>query len=143
MTEVAFHFNVPDKTLYLCRLLRKVVAAGKRALVLLPAPLVPTVDQALWTFSQEDFLAHALEQDTPTVKQRSAIVLASQVCDAGHQQVLINCLAELPPGFERFERVLEIVGSDEAERAQARQRWRAYVQQGYDLIRHDVAQRAA
>lgn len=142
MTEVAFHFNVPDKTQYLCRLLRKVVAAGKRALVLLPEPQARAVDQALWTFSQEDFLSHATEQDSLAVQRRSAIVLASRMCDVAHSQVLINCLEDVPSGFERFERLLELVGNEDVERAQARMRWRTYVQQGYELIRHDVAQLA-
>ena len=30
MTEVAFHFNAPDKQAYACRLLRKAVAGGAR-----------------------------------------------------------------------------------------------------------------
>lgn len=143
MTEVAFHFNVPDKTQYLCRLLRKVVGAGKRALVLLPEPMMPELDQALWTFSQEDFIAHALGSDDASLRQRSAVVLAGTMLEAGHTQVLVNCQPEVPIGFERFERVLEIVGHDENERVQARQRWRAYTQQGYDLIRHDLSQRSA
>ena len=34
MTEVAFHFNAPDKWAYACRLLRKAVAAGAKVVVL-------------------------------------------------------------------------------------------------------------
>ena len=30
MTEIAFHFNAPDKLAYACRLLRKAVASGAR-----------------------------------------------------------------------------------------------------------------
>ena len=33
MTEVAFHFNMPDKTRYLCRLLRKAVSQGAQVAV--------------------------------------------------------------------------------------------------------------
>ena len=33
MTEVAFHFNVPQKSGYACRLLRKATAGGARVVV--------------------------------------------------------------------------------------------------------------
>jgi DNA polymerase-3 subunit chi len=140
MTDVAFHFNVPDKPAYLCRLLRKVTNAGLRTVVLAPPPLVREVDQALWTFSQEDFISHALNTDPASMQERSAVLLASQECDAGLRQVLINCLPEVPSGFVKFEKVVEIVGTGDDDRAWARQRWKQYAQQGFELIRHDVAQ---
>ncbi len=139
MTEVAFHFNLPDPTHYLCRLLRKVVGVGKKALVLLPPTRVAELDQLLWTFSQEDFLPHARSSDVASVCQRSPVLLATGMCDPGHSQVLINTLAGVPEGFERFERVIELVGPSDEERLAARQRWRAYAQQGYGLVRHDLA----
>lgn len=140
MTGVAFHFNVPDKPAYLCRLLRKVTNAGMRAIVLAPPSLVREVDQALWTFSQEDFISHALNTDSASMQERSAVLLATQECDASLRQVLVNCLPEVPAGFIKFERVVEIVGADDGDRAWARQRWKQYTQQGFELIRHDVAQ---
>ena len=33
MTEISFHFNVPDKLAYACRLLRKAVNAGNKVVV--------------------------------------------------------------------------------------------------------------
>jgi DNA polymerase III subunit chi len=43
------------------------------------------------------------------------------------------------PGFERFERVFEVVADEPDERASARQRWRAYQDLGCTITRHDVA----
>ena len=40
MTEVSFHFNVPDKIGHACRLLRKAVAAGARVVVTGEDPLL-------------------------------------------------------------------------------------------------------
>ncbi|GAB3189152.1 DNA polymerase III subunit chi [Hydrogenophaga aquatica] len=140
MTDVAFHFNVPDKPAYLCRLLRKVVNTGMRALVLVPEPLARELDQLLWTFSQEDFISHALASDPVARRDRSSVVLAHQECDAGPRQVLVNCLADVPQGFDSFDRVVEIVGLDDEDRAFARQRWKRYAQQGIELTRYDVAQ---
>ena len=140
MTDVAFHFNVPDKPAYLCRLLRKVANAGMRAVVLAPPPLVRELDQALWTFSQEDFISHAVNTDAVAMQERSTVVLAAEECDVGLRQVLVNCLPEVPSSFTKYEKVVEIVGTDDDDRAWARQRWKQYTQQGFELIRHDVAQ---
>lgn len=142
MTEVAFHFNVPARVPYLCRLLRKVAAAGKTAWVRLPADELHALDQALWTFSQEDFLAHAVAGQGQ--EAHSPIVLSDGPAPArAGLQVLVNCLADIPTDFTRHERVVEIVGADDDERAQARQRWRQYTQLGYTLARHDVAAQGA
>ena len=45
----------------------------------------------------------------------------------------------MPAGFERFERLIELVGTGEADRAHARTRWRHYAERGYQIKRHDVA----
>lgn len=140
-TEVSFHFNVADRMDYLCRLLRKVLAAQRQALVLVPEAMLEPLDRGLWTFSQQDFVPHALASAPELVRMRSPVLLASAPCEVAHADVLINTLPEVPAGFERFARVLEIVGLDEAERYSARQRWRWYSGQGYTLVRHDVAQR--
>ena len=36
MTEIAFHFNAPDKVAYACRLLRKAVAVNAKVVVVVP-----------------------------------------------------------------------------------------------------------
>lgn len=68
------------------------------------------------------------------------MVLAAEECDVGLRQVLVNCLPEVPSSFAKYEKVVEIVGTDDDDRAWARQRWKQYTQQGFELIRHDVAQ---
>lgn len=139
MTEVTFHFNVPDKVAYLCRLLRKVTAMGKQALVLLPPDLVRDLDQALWTFSQPDFIAHALATDDARVRDRSPILLTSFMCEVAHRDVLINAMPAPPPVHDGFEKLLEIVGLEAEDRQQARARWKTYTQQGMAIRQHDAA----
>ena len=45
---------------------------------------------------------------------------------------------ELPPGYERFQRVIEVVTADAADRASARERWKHYKAQGIEPQRHDL-----
>ena len=60
MTEVAFHFNVPDKLGYACRLLRKAYAAGGPVGVVAPADTLDALNTQLWSFSALDFIPHCL-----------------------------------------------------------------------------------
>jgi DNA polymerase-3 subunit chi len=45
----------------------------------------------------------------------------------------VNLGANLPARFERFERLIDIVGSDEADKLAGRARWRHYKDRGYAI----------
>lgn len=139
MTEVAFHFNAPDKLAYACRLLRKAVGGGARVVVTAPAEELARLDSLLWTFSQTDFIAHVREPAEPRLLAASPVVLTeSPEQPLPHRQVLVNLGDQLPAGFEHFERVIEVVSLDEGDRQQARGRWKQYTERGYTIVRHDL-----
>ena len=52
--------------------------------------------------------------------------------------MLLNLGDELVPGFESFERVIEIVPEDEVPKQAARRRWKHYADRGYALARHEA-----
>ena len=140
MTEVAFHFNVPDKLAYACRLLRKATAAGSRVVVTGESQDLRTLDTELWTFSALEFIPHCHAASAePQVLSASPVVLADTARGTPHQQVLVNLGQVVPDGFERFERLIEVVSHDEGDRQQARTRWKHYADRGYAIQRHDIA----
>jgi len=142
MTEIAFHFNAPDKLGYACRLLRKAFNAQAKVVVLAHANDLATLDAQLWTFSALEFIPHCHAQAQPDVLQASPIVLTSTLENSAslpHHQVLVNLDMDLPIGFEKFERVVEVVTLDEEERQQARRRWKHYADRGYPIVQHDLA----
>jgi DNA polymerase-3 subunit chi len=144
MTEVSFHFNAPDKVGYACRLLRKATGTGARVVVTGEAETLRTLDTSLWTFSPLEFIAHCHGATAaPEVLAASPVVLAEAPRAAPHQQVLVNLGGLVPEGFERFERLIEVVTPDEGDRQQARQRWKHYADRGYAITRHDLASREA
>lgn len=143
MPAIAFHFNVSNPTSYLPKLLRKVHAASKRAVVLLPAESVPQINQALWAYDEADFLPHATHTDPDWMQSRSPLLLTPQLVDVAGRTVLINLLPQLPEGLDRFERVLELVTLQDDHRQAARQRWKHYTQAGYSIEQFDVAKVAA
>jgi DNA polymerase III subunit chi len=140
MTEVAFHFNVPDKLAYACRLLRKATAAGSRVVVTGESQDLRTLDTELWTFSALEFIPHCHAASAePQVLSASPVVLADTARGTPHQQVLVNLGQAVPDGFERFERLIEVVSQDEGDRQRARARWKHYADRGYAIQRHDIA----
>lgn len=138
MTEVAFHFNMPDKTLHVCRLLRKATAQGSRVAVCGPQATLRALDKALWTFSAVDFVPHCSVHSPALVRDASPVVMGVSMDDLPAFDVLLNLDAGVPAGFERFARVIEVVGNDEQERAQSRVRWKTYQQRGFPIVRHDL-----
>jgi DNA polymerase-3 subunit chi len=143
MTEVAFHFNAPDKLGYACRLLRKAVGTGAKVVVTGEAGLLNELDVALWTFAPLEFVPHCRDHGAPAaVVAASPVLLADSPKAAAHHQVLVNLGATVPEGFEGFERLIEVVTGDESDRLQARERWKHYAARGYAITRHDRASEA-
>ena len=142
MTEVAFHFNVPDKLAYACRLLRKATGAGSRVVVTGDAEMLRSLDIELWTFSSLEFIPHCHAASAqPQVLAASPVVLAESARATPHQDVLVNLGGRVPEGFERFERLIELVTREDGDRQEARSRWKHYADRGYAIKKHDLAAR--
>ncbi len=138
MTRIDFHFNTPDKLGYGCRLVRKAWRAGHRIVVFSNEPdQLAAFDEALWTFSPQDFIPHVMVGDPLAVQ--TPIVLTVHDPATDDRDLLINLGTQTPPGFARFERLIEVVASDDADREQGRQRWRFYRDRGYPIDTHDLA----
>ncbi|MDO9404449.1 MAG: DNA polymerase III subunit chi [Polaromonas sp.] len=144
MTDIAFHFNVPDKLVYSCRLLRKAYASGARVVVTGEPAQLAQLDQLLWTFSPLEFLPHVLvtphaANADPARMLATPVLLAASPKDCPHQGVLVNLGLEVPDDFARFERFIELVSADADDRAAARRRWKHYAGMDFTIKQHDLA----
>lgn len=139
MTEVAFHFNVPDKLVYSCRLLRKAWSSGARVVVTAEPDTLTRLDQMLWTFSALEFVPHCRLTATAATLAVTPVVLAGSLEGCPHHEVLVNLGPQVPDGFERFERFIELVTLADDDRLAARSRWKHYADRGYAMKRHDLA----
>lgn len=138
MTRIDFHSNVPDKLAYACRLTRKARAADCRVVLRVKDRHdLMALDQALWTFSELEFLPHVAAGD-PLAASTPIILTDSDDADLPHHHVLINLTAATPANFARFERLFEIVSADEADRQAGRARYRFYQQRGYPLTHFEA-----
>lgn len=139
--RVDFHFNVDHRLQYACRVTRKARAAGKTVLAYAREPdRLARLDAALWTFSALDFLPHVYA-DSPLAAQ-TPIVLTLSPRAAPRRDVLLTLDDEAPEDFNawfaQFERVIEVVSQDDAERLQARNRVAAYRAAGIEPTMHKV-----
>lgn len=138
VTEVAFHFNAPDRMDYTCRLLRKAVGSNAKVVVTGLPETLQQLDAALWTFSATYFVPHCDLDSDDWVVAASPVILAPSIQAVPHHQVLLNLGHLVPDGFERFARVIEVVGLDDEERRLARGRWKHYTDRGHAITRHDL-----
>lgn len=139
MTEITFHVNTPDKVGYACRLLRKAWGAGSKVAVTGDPDLLRELDVSLWTFSATDFIPHCYGAPDAQ-RERTPIVLVDSARAAPHVEVLLNLGSAVPEGFERFERLIEVVSADQSDLQQGRVRWKHYASRGYAMTRHDRAE---
>ena len=121
-----------------CKLCDKAAIAGQRTYVFAPvAAQADALDSALWSFRQGCFIAHE-RLGAPLSSPLPMVLIGAAEPPAEYQGVMINLSLEVPPFFSRFERVLEIVDGDTAERARSRERYKFYRDRGYELAMHKL-----
>ncbi len=143
MTKIDFHFNVPNRSAYACRLLRKAARTGARVAVTAPAAALAAFDRELWAFEATEFVPHVrlhADQELPERLLITPICLLEDAAAAPHHEVLLNLGNEAPVGFESYARLIEIVSTDAADRQAGRARWKHYADRGYALESHAVTQ---
>lgn len=136
--RVDFHLHVGQPFDYGCRLVRKAWLAGHRVLVNLPAAQRDAFDQLLWTFAPHEFVPHCASTD-PLAAQTPVVLVAAGDDAVGCDDILVNFDDQLPVMAQRFARVIEIVGRDDASVAAARIRFKQYRDAGCDVTHHDMS----
>lgn len=130
MPRIDFHSQVTDKLNYTCRLVRKARAANCQIIILTAnEQQLRSLDDEIWTFSATDFLPHvSIEHE---LAESTPIILTTHFSAAlPHKDLLINLSTDIPPHYEEFNRVIEIVSSDEHDAQAGRVRFKKYQQMG-------------
>ena len=95
-------------------------------------------DELLWTFNEISFLPHQLAG----AEENEDVVLIGHQNEANitqHHDVLINLNHEAPSFFSQFERVAEIITTDEKSKIKGRERFQFYRDRGYALETHKMS----
>jgi len=137
MTRIDFYSNAEPKLQLACQLVAKAVGQSLRVLILAPEETtVRAIDKLLWTFPATGFQPHCMVGDPHAAETP---VLIARDCDAlPHDEVLLNLGADSPASFSRFHRLIELVATDDDDRAAGRMRFRFYRDRGYEIHHHDL-----
>ena len=124
-----------DPLLLVCELAKKAFEAGKPTLILARnAEQAEQLDEKLWEFDEMVFLPHQIAGDDDDAI--TPVLIAPPEVEAEDRPFVINLRDQCAPG--NFERVLEVVPADEAQRTGSRQRWKTYQQAGFELKKYDM-----
>jgi DNA polymerase-3 subunit chi len=137
VTQIDFYTHVEDKLRVACQLSAKAVARGMRvAVYCADADAAQRIDKMLWTTPATGFVPHCAPDDP--LARETPVIVGCTGDDLVHDEVLLNLHDEQPPFFSRFQRLVEVVSRDEADRAAARERYRFYRDRGYEIRTHDL-----
>lgn len=137
MTRIRFYSNAPDRVQTAAAWLQ---ASWRKHPILVFAPdpeIADRLDRVLWIQPATGFLPHCragspLAAETP-------VLIADRLDALPPDRCLLNLSDDVPPGFSRFEELVEIVSMDDADRLPARERFRFYRERGYELDNRSAA----
>lgn len=139
MTEITFYTFADDALDVARRVAAKAYAQGRQVMLYAPdAGVADGIDRLLWTTPTIGFVPHC--RDTDALAGETPVLIGANAEALRSADVMINLHAEQPAGFARFERLIEIVGQDDASRERGRARYRFYQTRGYALTTHDLRQ---
>lgn len=140
MTQVFFYHGAPDKLAAACSLLGKACAQKKPVLVYAPQPEVAgLLDRLLWTQPALSFVPHC-RADSPLAGE-TPILIADALEQLPQDERLMNLGPAVPPGFSRFQSLIEVVGQEEEDRTAARDRVKFYKDRGYEIRYFDLSEK--
>jgi DNA polymerase-3 subunit chi len=139
MTRIDFYSNAESRLHTACVLVAKAFAQKMRVALFAPeAETSCSIDRLLWTFQATSFVPHCGARDK--LAAATPVLIVAKLEDAGHDELMMNLSPECPPpAFSRFRRLIEVVGREEEDRQQARDRWRFYKERGYEVNHVDLA----
>ena len=141
MTEILFYTFVGNPLDVARRVAAKAHGQGRQVMIYAPdAAVADTIDRLLWTTPALGFVPHC--RDSDALAGETPVLIGTDVNALRSADVMINLHTEQPPAFARFERLVEIVGLDEAGVEAGRERYRFYKTRGYALQTHDLRQHA-
>lgn len=134
MTEVHFyHLQRQPLEAVLPTLIEKSLGRGWRAVVqATSAERLAALDDHLWTFSDDSFLAHATDKEPDAADQPVVLTLAESNPNRAAIRFFVEG-APLPAEVSGYERLVVVFdGNDEEALAAARAHWKAVKAAGHE-----------
>jgi DNA polymerase III subunit chi len=139
MTQITFLHGARDRRRAIAAWLAQASVEGKRVLVYAPTgDRGEQLDRLLWAHPATSFTPHCRADDN--LAAETPILIASGLDNPLHDQCLVNLSDEIPPGFSRFQQLVEIISVEDGDRLPGRERFRFYRERGYPLEARDISE---
>jgi len=137
MTRIDFYdITQSHHTVYglVCKLCHKAYQTSQNVLLLTAdQQQSDKLDRMLWTSEDESFIPHD-QQDQEGIL--TPVLVNHEADPRGERELLINLSNDIPLYFAQFERVIELVATDNKELA--RSHYSYYKDRGYELNHHKL-----
>lgn len=138
MTRVDFIFNVERKVDQAILVMQTQLKKGRQITVhVADEEEAVALDKTLWAYHVASFLPHCMV--THDAAAETPVLIHWQQQALLQHDVLVNLQAVTPTFFSRFTRLVEIVGRDDTDKQQARERFKFYRDRGYEINSYDLA----
>jgi DNA polymerase III subunit chi len=124
-----------DPLLLVCELAKRAFDSGQPTLILARSlDEAERLDEKLWEFDENAFIPHQIAGDEDDAI--TPVLIVPPDISTADRSLVINLRDDCAPGL--FERVLEVVPADEAQRTGSRARWKTYQHAGFEVAKHDI-----
>lgn len=142
MTQIDFYTHVSNKLQTACIVCKKALSQDMRVMILTPdEETTDRVDRILWTHPATGFIPHVRARHR--LAAVTPVIVDHDLSGVDRDELLLNLRLDTPEVFSRFQRLVEIVSTEEQDVAAGRLRFRWYRDRGYEVRAHDIRQAEA
>ena len=143
MTEIAFYlhdqYDTSAQLDLACRLLQKISQRKLTAYVYTSdEETAALLDTELWVFLPQSFIPHSLYPQAEEGQPTAAIRIGHAPPPADATNLLLNMTTAIPPNYERFNKICELIPANESLVKLGRERYTTYQEQGHTLQHHRI-----
>lgn len=122
-----------------CRLSEQAHELGRRTFIRVASDAdAQRLDELLWSFSDHAFVPHEIVGDESPSHSKITVLIGRDTPPADYGQLVINLCEDVPPQFEHYQQIAEIVPNDAQGKRLARERFRQYRERGCVLESHNL-----
>ena len=120
-----------------CRLLEKAYLRGHTVFVYCDnQQQAEQIDELLWTYKEDSFVPHHLQGEGP--EPPPAVQIGFGPEPRGFHDLLLNMAKTVPPFYQRFRRIMEIVAPNDDAKEISRNHYREYRANACELHAHPI-----
>tara|TARA_B100000949_G_C14234349_1_gene430402 strand:+ start:638 stop:1063 length:426 start_codon:yes stop_codon:yes gene_type:complete len=129
--------DAEQRWLFACQLIEKAWLRGHRVFVYCSNQKdAEGIDELLWNFRSDSFVPHHIQGEGPEPPPPVQIGFGAE--PRGFSDIMVNLSGKIPDFSQRFQRIIEIVINNEAQKEKSRNHYREYRRRQYEIHTHNI-----